>query len=92
MVPTATPSVAGRRVRTCRGVVTGDAIVGANIFRDLLAKIRGIVADRSGAYGTEPQRARQIAFGEFREEAMRLGGDSVVGIDLDYEVVRVSLE
>jgi uncharacterized protein YbjQ (UPF0145 family) len=92
MILTASPSAADRRVRTCHGVVTGEALVATNIFKDLLAKIRGIVGDRSGAYGADLQRARQIAFDEFREEAMRLGGNPVVSIDLDYEVVRVSLE
>ncbi len=87
MILTTTPSIEGQKIATYHGVVTGEAIVGANIFKDLLANIRDIVGGRSGAYETELQRARQIAFGELEEDATRLGANAVVGIDLDYEVV-----
>ena len=87
MILTTTPSIEGQKIATYHGVVTGEAIVGANIFKDLLANIRDIVGGRSGAYETEWQRARQIAFGELEEDATRLGANAVVGIDLDYEVV-----
>ena len=87
MILTTTPSVEGRSIQTYHGVVTGEAIVGANIFKDLLANIRDIVGGRSGAYEAELQRAREIAFDELKEAAGQFDADAVVGIDLDYEVV-----
>ena len=87
MIMTTTPTVEGRAVRDYLGVVTGEAIVGANIFRDIFASVRDIVGGRSTAYERELQKAREIALGEMSETAERLGGNAVVGIDLDYEVV-----
>ena len=69
------------------GVVTGEAIVGANIFRDFFAGIRDIVGGRSSAYEKELQKAREIAMKEIAEAALEQGGNAVVGIDLDYEVI-----
>ncbi len=87
MIMTTTPSIEGRKIKEYRGVVTGEAILGANIFRDLFAGIRDIIGGRSAAYEKELHRARQIAFGEVEQQAAQLGADAVVGIDLDYEVV-----
>ena len=87
MIMTTTPTVEGRAVRDYLGVVTGEAIVGANIFRDIFASVRDIVGGRSTAYERELQKAREIALDEMSETAERLGGNAVVGIDLDYEVV-----
>lgn len=87
MIITTTPSVEGRPVRDYRGVVTGEAILGANIFRDLFAGIRDVVGGRSGSYETSLREARRIALDEMASEARKLGADAVVGVDLDYEVI-----
>lgn len=87
MLMTTTPTLEGRRIATYKGVVVGEAILGANIFRDLFAGIRDIVGGRSGAYEKELAKAREIAFAELEQKAAALGADAVVGIDLDYEVV-----
>jgi uncharacterized protein YbjQ (UPF0145 family) len=87
MIQTTTPSVEGRAVTEYLGVVTGEAILGANIVRDLFAGIRDIVGGRSGAYEEELRKAREIAMEELAAEAAQLGADAVVGIDLDYETV-----
>ena len=87
MIMTTTPTIEGRGVNEYLGVVTGEAILGANIFKDLFAGIRDIVGGRSGAYEQELNRARAIAMQEMQEAADRLGADAVIGIDLDYETV-----
>jgi uncharacterized protein YbjQ (UPF0145 family) len=87
MIMTTTPNVEGRRIAEYCGIVTGEAILGANIFRDLFAGIRDIVGGRSGAYEQSLREARETALKEMEQEARRLGGDAVIGIDLDYEVV-----
>lgn len=87
MIITTTPSVEGRQIAEYRGVVTGEAILGANIFKDLFAGIRDIVGGRSGAYEEELRKARTIAFQELEAAAQQMGADAVVGVDLDYEVL-----
>jgi uncharacterized protein YbjQ (UPF0145 family) len=87
MILTTTPSIENRTISTYLGIVTGEAIVGANIFRDLFANIRDIVGGRSGAYEQELERARQLAIDDLQSAAQRVGADAVVGIDLDYEVL-----
>ena len=87
MIQTTTPAVEGRAVTEYLGVVTGEAILGANIVRDLFAGVRDIVGGRSGAYEEELRKARQIALGEMEAEATARGADAIVGIDLDYETV-----
>lgn len=87
MILSTTPSLDGRRIAEYRGIVTGEAIMGANIFRDFFAGIRDIVGGRSAAYEKELDRARQLAMEELEERAKQLGADAVVGIDLDYEVI-----
>ncbi len=87
MILTTTNTIEGKTVRDYRGIVTGEAIVGANIFRDFFAGVRDIVGGRSGAYEKELQRAREIALDEMSENARSQGANAVVGIDLDYEVV-----
>ena len=77
----------GVPVKQYLGLVTGEAILGANIFKDLFAGIRDIIGGRSGAYEKELARAREIAFEELKERAQALGANAVVGIDIDYEVV-----
>ncbi len=81
------PTIEGRAINAYLGVVTGEAILGANVFRDVLAGIRGIVGGRSAAYERELERARGIALQEMAERASELGGDAIVGVDLDDETV-----
>jgi uncharacterized protein YbjQ (UPF0145 family) len=87
MILTTTPTVDGRSIVEYRGIVTGEAILGANIFKDLFAGIRDIVGGRAGAYEQELAKARTIAMDELAQAAERVGADAVVGIDLDYETV-----
>ncbi len=87
MIMTTTSSIEGQKITQYHGVVTGEAILGANMFRDLFAGIRDIVGGRSGAYEKELRKAREIAFEEIRQAATDLGANAVVGIDIDYEVV-----
>lgn len=87
MIVTTTPTVEGREIAAYLGIVTGEAILGANIFKDLFAGIRDIVGGRSGAYEEELRKARTIALDELAALARQLGADAVVGIDLDYETV-----
>ena len=87
MIMTTTPGIEGKSIRDYRGIVTGEAILGANIFKDFFAGIRDIVGGRSAAYEKELKHAREIAFSEMEEAARQEGANAVVGIDLDYEVV-----
>ncbi|HEY6614348.1 MAG TPA: heavy metal-binding domain-containing protein [Vicinamibacterales bacterium] len=87
MTLTTTPGIDGKTISNYLGIVTGEAIVGANIFRDLFANIRDIVGGRSAAYEQELARARTIALDELKMAAQQLGADAVVGVDLDYEVL-----
>lgn len=87
MILTTTPSVESRTISEYLGVFTGEAILGANIFRDLFAGVRDIVGGRSAAYEDELRKAREIAMTELSAEAAERGADAVVGIDLDYETV-----
>ena len=87
MIITTTPDVEGRPVREYLGIVTGEAIIGANIFRDMLAGIRDIVGGRAGAYEESLRRAREEALREMSVEAKERGADAIIGVDLDYEVL-----
>ena len=87
MIVTTTPSIEGRRISRYYGVVAGEAILGANIFKDLFAGIRDIVGGRSATYERELQKAREIALREMQERAQELGANAVVGVDLDFEVL-----
>jgi uncharacterized protein YbjQ (UPF0145 family) len=87
MIVTTTTSVEGRRVRDYRGLVMGEAILGANIFRDFFAGIRDIVGGRSGGYEKALREAREIAIRDMIEDAERLGATAVIGVDIDYETV-----
>ena len=84
---TTTPTVDGKRIVAYHGIVTGEAILGANIFRDLFAGIRDIVGGRSGAYERELRRARELALSEMTEDATATGANAIVGVDLDYETI-----
>jgi len=87
MIITTTPNIEGKRIAEYLGVVTGEAIMGANLFRDIFAGIRDIVGGRSGAYEKELRKAREIAFEEIEEAARNLGANALVGVDIDYEVL-----
>lgn len=88
MIVSTTPTIQGKDIRQYLGLVTGEAIMGANVFKDFFASITDIVGGRSGAYEQELQKARKIAVDEMITEAKSLGGDAVVGVDIDYEVIR----
>lgn len=87
MIITTTPTVEGHSISSYKGLVTGEAIIGAHIFKDLFAGIRDIVGGRSEAYEKTIREARETAVREMVDEAQALGGNAVVGIDIDYEVV-----
>jgi uncharacterized protein YbjQ (UPF0145 family) len=87
MIITTTPNIEGRRILKYHGVVAGEAILGANIVKDWFAGISDIVGGRSGTYERELQRARTIALEELAERAKEMGGNAVVAVDLDYEVL-----
>jgi uncharacterized protein YbjQ (UPF0145 family) len=87
MIVVTTPTMEGRRVKQYLGLVSGDAILGANIFRDLFAGIRDIVGGRSAAYEKELRNAKRLALVEMMDEAAELGANAVVGVDLDYETI-----
>ena len=82
-----TPSMEGRKITRYCGIVAGEAVLGANVFKDMFASVRDIVGGRSGTYEKELRKARQIALNELSEQARELGANAVVGIDLDYEVL-----
>lgn len=88
MILTTTHSIEGKPVREYLGIVSGEAIMGANIVRDLFASITDIVGGRSGAYEEKLAQARRIALDEMATQAGRMGANAVVGVDLDYEVIR----
>jgi uncharacterized protein YbjQ (UPF0145 family) len=87
MISTTTPSVEGHPIRSYHGIVTGEAILGANIFRDLFAAVRDVVGGRSAAYEQELGKARRTALKEMEDRAAEMGANAVVGVDLDYEVI-----
>ena len=87
MIVTTTPSIEGKRITRYCGVVAGEAILGANVFKDFFAGIRDIVGGRSGTYERELQKAREIALKELEQRAAETGANAVVGVDLDFEVL-----
>ncbi|MFN7175045.1 MAG: heavy metal-binding domain-containing protein [Thermaurantiacus tibetensis] len=87
MIVTTTPTVEGRPVQEYLGVVAGEAIVGANLFRDLFASIRDIVGGRAASYEQVMESARETALSELAARAEALGANAVVGVSLDYETV-----
>ncbi len=87
MIHSTTPGIEGKTIRSYHGVVTGEAVLGTNIFRDIFASIRDIVGGRSAAYEKELNKARGVAFEELTEAARALGANAIVGIDIDYESI-----
>jgi uncharacterized protein YbjQ (UPF0145 family) len=89
MLTVTTPTVSGQRIVKHLGIVSGEAILGANIFRDFFAGIRDIVGGRSAAYEQELRKAKNIAIQEMQQQASELGATAIVGVDLDYETIQV---
>jgi len=87
MILSTTPTLENRKISSYLGIVTGEAIIGANLFRDLFAGIRDIVGGRSGTYEEVLREAKENALAEMAENARKLGATAIVGIDLDYETV-----
>ncbi len=87
MLMTTTNNIEGKKILKYHGLVTGEAILGANIFKDFFAGIRDIVGGRSAAYEKELRQAKDIALQEMQVDATNLGGNAVIAIDLDYETV-----
>jgi uncharacterized protein YbjQ (UPF0145 family) len=87
MLISTTSMLDGKRITKYLGLVSGEAILGANIFRDIFAGIRDIVGGRSAAYEQELRKAKDIALREMTEQAQALGANAIVGVDLDYENV-----
>ncbi|PTX55844.1 uncharacterized protein YbjQ (UPF0145 family) [Litoreibacter ponti] len=91
MIVTTTNNIEGHKVTAYHGIVVGEAIMGANIVRDLFAQVTDIVGGRSGMYEAKLQDARDTAISELKDRAREFGADAVVGVDLDYEVVGQSM-
>ena len=87
MLTTTTPNIEGKRITKYYGIVSGETIIGANLFRDLFASVRDIVGGRSSSYEEVLREAKNTALCEMEENAMRLGANAVVGVDLDFETV-----
>ncbi|MGE3247839.1 MAG: heavy metal-binding domain-containing protein [Beijerinckiaceae bacterium] len=88
MLVTTTPMIEGHKIKEYRGLVAGEAILGANVFRDFFASIRDIVGGRAGAYERVLNDARETAVSEMMDKARELGANAVVGVDIDYETIR----
>jgi uncharacterized protein YbjQ (UPF0145 family) len=88
MIVTTTPTIEGRKITEYVGLVTGETIMGANIVRDLFASITDVVGGRSGAYESKLREAREMAIDEMKNKASRSGANAIVGVDIDYEVIR----
>jgi len=89
MIILTTPNIEGKKIVKYLGLVSGEAILGANIFKDLFASIRDIVGGRSAAYEKELRKAKDIAIQEMQEQAKALGGNAVIAVDLDYETIGI---
>jgi uncharacterized protein YbjQ (UPF0145 family) len=91
MLLVTTDSIEGRRIVEYLGIVSGDAIVGANFFRDFFARVRDIVGGRAGGYEKALAGAKRAALGDLEEQAKEVGADAVIGVDLDYEAIGDSM-
>ena len=87
MLITTTPNIEGKRITRYYGIVSGETIIGANIFRDFFASIRDVIGGRSNSYEKVLRKAKDSALREMEEQAMRMGANAVIGVDLDYETV-----
>jgi uncharacterized protein YbjQ (UPF0145 family) len=91
VIITTTPGIEGHPIRDYKGIVTGEAILGANLFKDFGASIRHVIGGRAGGYEKDLQKARDTAIEEMRQTAEALGANAVVGVDLDYETLKGSM-
>jgi uncharacterized protein YbjQ (UPF0145 family) len=91
MLVLTTPNIEGKKVTKYLGIVSGEAIMGANILKDFFAGIRDIVGGRAGAYERELKRAKEIAISEMIEEARKLGANAILSVDIDYETIGQSM-
>jgi len=91
MLVSTTPNVEGKKIVKYLGLVSGEAIMGANLFKDLFAGIRDIVGGRAAAYEKELKKAKEIAINEMIEEARKLGANAILSVDLDYETIGQSM-
>jgi len=89
MLVSTTPHLEGKKITKYLGLVSGEAILGANIFKDIFAGIRDVVGGRSASYEKELRKAKSIAIDEMIEEAKSLGANAVLGVDLDYETIGI---
>ena len=87
MIITTTPTIEGKKILGYNGVIAGEAIIGANMFKDLFAGIRDLVGGRSAAYEAELKKAREMAIEELTQKAVDLGANAVIGVDIDYQVL-----
>jgi len=90
MIVTTTNTIETQDIKQYLGIVTGETIIGANLFKDIFAGIRDIVGGRSGSYEKVLREAKDTALREMQEQASKLGADAIVGVDLDYETVGAS--
>lgn len=89
MLMVTTPFLEGKKIKQYLGIVSGEAILGANIFKDIFAGIRDIVGGRSASYEKELRRAKDMALQEMAEKARLMGANAVIGVDLDYETINL---
>lgn len=87
MIITTTPQIENKKITSYHGIVSGEAILGANVFKDFFANIRDIIGGRSAAYEQELRKAKDIALKEMEEQAQAMGANAIVGVDLDYETI-----
>jgi uncharacterized protein YbjQ (UPF0145 family) len=87
MLITTTPNIEGKKITSYKGLVSGEAILGANLFKDLFASITDVIGGRSGSYERELRKAKDIALEEMKAEAKQLGANAIIAIDLDYETI-----
>ncbi|WP_400162956.1 YbjQ family protein [Brevibacillus sp. TJ4] len=88
MIVTTTNTLQGKEIQEYLGIVSGEVIMGANVVRDFLAGITDIIGGRSGSYESKLAEGRELAIREMKEKARSLGGDAVIGVDLDFETLR----
>ena len=88
MIVTTTNNIEGHNISSYLGIITGETIIGANLFRDIFASVRDVVGGRSGAYQEVLREAKDTALREMTQKATEMGADAVVGVDLDYETIR----
>lgn len=87
MLISTTPTIEGRPIQAYKGVVTGETIIGANLFKDFMAGIRDIIGGRSGSYERVLREAKDTALAEMQQRAQEMGANAIVGVDIDYETI-----